>query len=146
MNPNIQFETTMPAVHKPASPGSLHNNGLASRAPISVVHAAARADSLVAVHWRRESCPAQRTPMFVPQSGGEQLNDESSAGQIQPRFPCHLDINLEDIDQNAGRAVIRTLQSFIQIPNQIGVKLISVVFEQPGVTVWQLTGRRGLSH
>ena len=78
--------------------------------------------------------------MFVPQAGAEQLNDKGGSGQIQPRLSCHLGIDFEYIDQDSGCAVIRAIKPLIQIPDQVGVKLIAVVFEQPGVTVWQLTG------
>ena len=84
--------------------------------------------------------------MFVPQPGGEQLKYEGGPGQIQPRLTCHLGIDFEYIDQDSGRAVLRTVQPLIQIPDQIGMKLIPIVFEQPGVTVGQLTGRGGSPH
>jgi len=73
--------------------------------------------------------------MFVPQSGGEQLNDKGGPGQVQPRLTRHLDIDLENIDQDSGCAVIRAIKPLVQIPDQVGVKLMPLVFEQPSVTV-----------
>ncbi len=81
--------------------------------------------------------------MFVPETGIEQPKNEGGPGQIQPRLPRHLGIEFEYIDQDAGRTARRTVHASMQIPDQVDMKLIPIVFQQPGVTVGQLTGRGG---
>lgn len=67
--------------------------------------------------------------MFGPQPGGEQPKNEGGPGQIQSRLPRHLGIEFEDIDQNSGRTARSTVHTSMQIPDQIGMKLIAIVFQ-----------------